>query len=235
MQIIDKIRQALKYRQTLISFEDLGRTLAYSPFMPRIDSAFFKRDGNAKSALQINIDSTMLDVALLEFATTLEAKAESSQNFHCYALNLSYALDSIDINASSLALESISLLRRHSTLPIVHIDMFLERYQLLESALFGADSVIIPAFLHTKSTLSALIEFARKLSFEPIIAISDKNDLKMAIFSGASMLFIKDAHLQSLLKLVPQTQIILSDSTSDYGIDMRLSNAMPKSKILHRF
>lgn len=230
MQIIDKIKQALKHRQALISFEDLGRTLAYSPFMPRIDSAFFKREGNTKSALQINIDSTMLDVTLLEFTTKIEAESspDSSQNFHCYALNLSYALDSIDINASSLALESISLLRRHSTLPIVHIDMFLERYQLLESALFGADSVIIPAFLHTKSTLSALIEFARKLSFEPIIAISDKNDLKMAIFSGASMLFIKDAHLQSLLKLVPQTQIILSDSASDYGIDMRLSSAMPK-------
>ncbi len=50
----------------------------------------------------------------------------------------------VDSSTLGMALESISLLRRHSTLPIIHADLFVDSYQILESALFGADSLLIP-------------------------------------------------------------------------------------------
>lgn len=69
-----------------------------------------------------------------------------------------------------------------------------------------------------------MLHFARKLGFEPCIEVSDKAELKKAIFSGASMLYIPQNALDELLSLVPNTQMIMSDHSSDYGVDIVIIN-----------
>lgn len=131
-----------------------------------------------------------------------------------------YESESLDSTASLLGLESISLVRRHSSLPIIHADIFLDPYQILESALFGADALLLPARGLDSKRLRELLSFASRLGLECFVEVGDKSELKTAIFSGARMLYMADSALKSLLELVPNSQIIASDSTQEYGVDV---------------
>lgn len=241
----------------MIDFETLGRTLAYSPFLPRVDRKFFVRDEPER---QIGIDSVSsvphcqpknvrcLSIEPLAFTQSPEthlfeaSKLESEQGFESYVLDLcgmfaqkfnvmrevknegrgSGATQKISLDSQINILESISLLRRHSTLPIIHADVFFEEYQILESALFGSDALLFPASVPNAKELSAMLNFARRVSLESFVYVRDSGELKKAIFSGASMLFIPESSLEILLPLIPNTQIIASDSAQEYGVDVHI-------------
>ena len=210
----------LAKRKTIIDFEALGRTLAYSPFMPRLEREDCKRvsPNPPKKAIRFEIQGDFDEVAFLEVASEAEQKRHNDM----FLLDLRMRYVKHDINEVDLALESISLLRRHSTLPIIYADLFVDEYQILEAALFGADNVFIPCALHSGKSLSVLLQFARRLGFEPFVEICDKDELKRAIFSGASMLFIHKDSFEALLSLVPNSQIIATNHHNDYGVDVQI-------------
>lgn len=212
----------LAKRKTIIDFEALGRTLAYSPFMPRLEREDCKRvsPNPSKKAIRFEIQGDFDEVAFLEVASEVEQKGHNDM----FLLDLRMQYTHLQDHCETLsdALESISLLRRHSTLPIIHADLFVETYQILESALFGVDSLLIPCALHSAKTLSELLGFARRLNLEPFVEVCDKDELKRAIFSGASMLFIHKDSFEALLSLVPNSQIIATNHHNDYGVDVHI-------------
>lgn len=220
----DKCKQNLQAhlakRKAIIDFEALGRTLAYSPFMPRFEREFFARvsPNLPKKAISFSVQSDFDEIGFLEVASEAEQKGYND----IFLLDLRMRYLKHDINEVDLALESISLLRRHSTLPIIHADLFVDEYQILESALFGADNLLIPCGLHSAKSLSVLLQFARRLGFEPFVEICNKDELKRAIFSGASMLFIHKDSFETLLSLVPNSQIIATNHYNDYGVDVQI-------------
>lgn len=245
--LLEGIQEALRKRKAVIDFETLGRTLAYSPFLPRVERAFFVRESNLTKTESIPSDSIpkpkvarCLEINPLEFAhnpenhiyqaSKLESECERSDGgFEAYVLDLCgmFGRDAnptksqkLDIQANPL--ESISLLRRHSVLPIIYADIFVDEYQVLESALFGADALMFPASVSSSKELSHILNFARRVSLESFVYVGDSDELKKAIFSGASMLFIPAHCLDALLPLVPNTQIIASDSVQEYGVDLHI-------------
>lgn len=261
------LRESLCRRKNMIDFETLGRTLAYSPFLPRVDREFFARDasGNksenqagkmdAESALSTHSSQPKiagcLNIRPLIFAQSPEShlfeasSLENKQKIESYVLDLcgmftqgfdagsenqggDLSAEQVALDSQINILESISLLRRHSTLPIIHADVFFEEYQILESALFGSDALLFPASVPSAKELSAMLNFARRVNLESFVYVRDSGELKKAIFSGASMLFIPESSLESLLPLIPNTQIIASDSAQEYGVDVhiRLKSAL---------
>ncbi|TLD91723.1 indole-3-glycerol phosphate synthase [Helicobacter magdeburgensis] len=228
----------LAKRKSVIDFETLGRTLAYSPFLPRFEREFFARAraNPPKNAIRFEIQGNFDEVGFLEMASETEqnsiknGKQNGGNEMFLLDLRMQYmpcvsgdCVDSkVDFSTLGMALESISLLRRHSTLPIIHADLFVDSYQILESALFGADSLLIPCGLHSAKTLSELLQFARRLNLEPFVEVCDKDELKRAIFSGASMLFIHKDSFEALLSLVPNSQIIATNHHNDYGVDVQI-------------
>lgn len=228
-----KLQTHLAKRKGVIDFETLGRTLAYSPFLPRFEREFFARAraNPPKNAIRFEIQGDFDEVAFLEMASGAEQKEHNDmflldlrKQYMPYMPCVSGdCVDSkVDSSTLGMALESISLLRRHSTLPIIHADLFVDSYQILESALFGADSLLIPCGLHSAKTLSELLQFARRLNLEPFVEVCDKDELKRAIFSGASMLFIHKDSFEALLSLVPNSQIIATNHHNDYGVDVQI-------------
>ncbi|STP08776.1 putative indole-3-glycerol-phosphate synthase [Helicobacter cinaedi] len=233
-----KLQTHLAKRKGVIDFETLGRTLAYSPFLPRFEREFFARAraNPPKNAIRFEIQGDFDEVGFLEMASGAEqngvrnGKHKSDGDMFLLDLRMQYmpcvsgdCVDSkVDSSTLGMALESISLLRRHSTLPIIHADLFVDSYQILESALFGADSLLIPCGLHSAKTLSELLQFARRLNLEPFVEVCDKDELKRAIFSGASMLFIHKDSFETLLSLVPNSQIIATNHHNDYGVDVQI-------------
>lgn len=246
---LQALRESLHRRKGMIDFETLGRTLAYSPFLPRVTREFFAREQATGVDSDISASppklTRCLSISPRAFAKSPEShlfeasQLEETQHFESYLLDLCgmFARDSNggfgangDGRQTSLEafadqvnlLESISLLRRHSTLPIIHADVFFEEYQVLESALFGSDALLLPASVPSAKELSAILHFARRVSLESFVYVRDSSELKKAIFSGASMLFIPESSLESLLSLVPNSQIIASDSMQEYGVDVHI-------------
>lgn len=225
-----KLQTHLAKRKGVIDFETLGRTLAYSPFLPRFEREFFARAraNPPKNAIRFEIQGDFDEVGFLEVASETEqnsiknGKQNGGNEMFLLDLRMQYTHLQDHCETLSEALESISLLRRHSTLPIIHADLFVDSYQILESALFGADSLLIPCGLHSAKTLSELLQFARRLNLEPFVEVCDKDELKRAIFSGASMLFIHKDSFEALLSLVPNSQIIATNHHNDYGVDVQI-------------
>ncbi|WP_291026468.1 indole-3-glycerol phosphate synthase [Helicobacter sp.] len=249
-------KENLKMRKASIDFDTLGRTLAYSPYLPRIRADFFARQMQneaqndvsqiktsiskeqtqhytsfasscpqdshylPKIAKRIILESHIEGSSLLYECAKLEENAPG--NFDAYMLDFipQYTSSRAHLQEHMLLLESISLLRRHSTLPIIYADIFLESYQILESALFGADMLFIPAAPIEGKTLKELLHFAWRLECDVIVAVSNKDELKKAIFSGATMLFIPQDYFKELLSLVPNTQIIATNHPDEYGVDV---------------
>lgn len=211
-------KENLKMRKSMISFDTLGRTLAYSPYMPRIEREFFiRQDLNPpKVATRFCIQDDFDEVMFLKEASEIE----QSQPHNVLLLDLgAQYVHSGKVGLDS-RLESISLLRRHSTLPIIHADIFLDAYQILESALFGADTLLFSAAALESKALKELLQFAWRLSFDVFVAVRDKDELKKAIFGGANMLFIPQEKFGELLSLVPNSQVIATDCFDEYGVDM---------------
>lgn len=257
------VKESLKARRSVIDFETLGRTLAYSPYVPRVGREFFIRDKDSKPKCAMNMPLISLNghiqsLDMLYQAASLESKEvhlesnifskdaamnasinclnESADSIapHCYVLDTSIVYTDMYMDKSSddgnpnaqdsmLCLESVALLRRHSALPIIHSDIFLECYQILESALYGADALLMPMRFIEDKSLKELLHFAHRLGLAVFVAISDKNELKRAIFCGANMLFVPQDAYNELLGLIPNTQVIATshtDDASDYGVDM---------------
>lgn len=207
--------ESTRLKKSLIDFNSLGKTLAYSPFLPRVDRDFYKLDSTIKKIFYLKLDSNFLHNQD-KFIQNIQ---KIQNNNDAYLLDLTHITS---VNEHNLYLESISLLRRYSTLPIIYAGVFLEKYHILEAALFGADSLFLPVQSLSTKELKILLDFAYQLSFSVFVAINDVNGLKKAIFSGANMLFIPDLTIKNLLPLIPQSQIIFSDSKDDYGLDLCL-------------
>lgn len=221
-EMIQKTLKHLEERKKIIDFDTLGRTLAYSPFVPRVDRDFFVRESHIKIAYKWVISP-------YEFCQAPENylyqgyQNEQNDNFDVYWLDLRSAFLNADFDSNLTSfnlLETISLLRRHSTLPIIHCNAFLQPYQILESALFGADALMMPANIVSAKELRSLLDFAYKLGFVVFVGVEDQNDLKKAIFSGANTLFVGQECIKEILTLIPRSCVIASDSDDSYGVDL---------------
>ena len=227
-EVIKQTLRRVEEHKKRIDFDTLGRTLAYSPFVSRVNRDFFVRQAQPKIAYHCVISPQAFFQAPESHLYEAHQK-EQHYHFDAYMLDLWSAFldcdDSQKIYENLLGanlLESISLLRRHSTLPIIHSDIFLESYQILESALFGADALMLPAQTLTAKELQAILDFAYKLELAVFVWVNEPSELKKAIFSGANMLFVKSEDIDSLLPLIPHSQIIASDIVNDYGVDLQI-------------
>ena len=119
-------------------------------------------------------------------------------------------------------LDYISFIRRYTNTPILRKDFIIDRYQILEALVFGADFVLLIARVLKGDYLRELLEFARHLGLEALVEIHDEDDLKKAIFAGADIIGINQRNLidfsmnpelfERLIPLIPNNKIIVAES-----------------------
>ncbi|PAF46870.1 hypothetical protein BKH41_08355 [Helicobacter sp. 12S02232-10] len=215
---LENLKQSLKDREKLLSFDFLGRSLAYNPYMPRAQVCDFKRSkeqdiadkmlfcppfSDEKLSFLLKYDSKAI---ALDFTSVYEQGAPPIEVFDCLAH-----------------------LRRYSEKFIIHSDIFIQPYQLLESVVYGSDGVILEAGLLGKD-LGSMYDFARRLGLLAIVKITSLKELKAAIFVKAEMIYIAQ-DFSNLLSFCPNSKIIFCDlplenfdlnKKSSYGVDMFL-------------
>lgn len=117
------------------------------------------------------------------------------------------------------------------TLPILHKDFIIDPYQVYESKFIGADAILLIAKIVDTKTLKELTTLASSLGIEPIVEISDTDDLKKALQTKAIFIAVNARNLNTfkididkaceLLRKIPRRYIRLAFSGINSKEEMR--------------
>ncbi len=83
--------------------------------------------------------------------------------------------------------EFLGMVRRYSSLPILRKDFIIDKYQVLEALVYGADFILLIAKALSRKELKELVSYSHHLGMEALVEIHDKVDLVKAIFAGANI------------------------------------------------
>lgn len=87
--------------------------------------------------------------------------------------------------------------RQVSDLPVLRKDFLIEPYQFYESAVMGADAVLLIVRLLSPDQLAAYLQLCRELALDPLVEIHDEADLKVATRAGAQLIGINNRDLST--------------------------------------
>ncbi|GAA7810614.1 hypothetical protein JP0181_00520 [Helicobacter pylori] len=171
--ILENLQKSLALKEGMLSYEMLGKSLSYNPYLPRVipqikDCVFVTPDEVLGKLLEEN---TRTECVVVNFKGLYEIGAPSVFD-----------------------LEVLGLLRRHASSLIVHQDLFISHYQLLESLVQGSDGVILDEEL-LKEDLKGMVEFAWRLGLSVFVE-THKPDYT----------HLKDLGVLGVLEKVPHSQ-----------------------------
>jgi indole-3-glycerol phosphate synthase len=116
----------------------------------------------------------------------------------------------------------LDLARAATHLPILRKDFLRTRYEVVQSAAYGADAVLAIVAGLDDEQLRALIEEAGVYRLDVLVEVHDEHELKRAIAAGATLLGINNRDLHTfetnlavtaeLLPMVPSEIVVISES-----------------------
>lgn len=164
---IIKTKQNVLKRSQEIDFDLLGRSLSCNPYLPRgVDSIY---ESNLDSIHNEKLQTKIINS--IQEAEGIESKI--------------IAINTILKNDLSL----ISNIRRYTPKLIIHYDLFISKYQILESAVYGADAIVLNSTILGEDSFLTLHNFATRLGLFIIAEIYDKKDLE--IFMNLDIAFYR--------------------------------------------
>ncbi|WRB53369.1 indole-3-glycerol phosphate synthase [Helicobacter pylori] len=145
--ILENLQKSLALKEGMLSYEMLGKSLSYNPYLPRVIPQI-------KDYVFVTPDEIL--------GKLLEENARTE----CVIVNFKglYEIGT----PSVFDLEVLGLLRRHASSLIIHQDFFISHYQLLESLVQGSDGVILDEEL-LKEDLKGMVEFAWRLGLSVFV------------------------------------------------------------------
>ena len=216
-EIIKKTKADLEKRKKEFPAEWLGRSLSFNPFIPR----------DVINALKSTKDNPHRIIAEIKKASP--SKGIIKEDFDPMAIGQAYEAGGAD--ALSILTEPhwfkgnteyLGMVRRYVSIPILRKDFIVDKYQILEALVFGADYILLIAKALSKKELKELIKYAHHLGLEVLVEIHDKADLVKAIFAGANIIGINHRNLETfkmdmqlshkLIPLIPNSKIIVAES-----------------------
>lgn len=215
--IIRKTREDLKKRQKEISIDWLGRSLAYNAYAPR----------DVKPHLTATKEDPYKIIAEVKKASP--SKGVIRDDFDPLLIAQEYARAGVDAISVLTEphffqgnLEYLTGIRRYVPTPLLRKDFIIDKYQIVEAVVYGADFVLLIAKALTKNELKEFLNFTWQLGMNALVEIHDKTDLKKAIYAGADIIGINHRNLETfemdmklseqLIPLIPNGKIIVAES-----------------------
>jgi len=230
-EIIRRTKDDLEKRKKEFPVEWLGRSLAYNPFMPK----------DVHAALKATEQNPYRIIAEVKKASP--SRGVIREDFDPMVIAQAYAEGGAD--ALSILTEPhyfqgdkeyLGMVRRYVNIPLLRKDFIVDKYQLVEALVYGADYVLLIAKALPRKELKELLEYAHHLGMEVLVEIHDKKDLIKAIFAGANIIGINHRNLETfemdmrlsekLIPLIPNGKIIVAESgINDHETVVALSKA----------
>jgi indole-3-glycerol phosphate synthase len=216
-EIIAKTKEDLEKRKEQFAPEWLGKSLAFNPFPPR----------DVKQYLTSTPDEKVRIIAEVKKASP--SKGIIREDFD--PLVIAQAYSNAGANAISVLtephyfkgdLEYLTGIRRYVPTPLLRKDFIIDKYQILEALVYGADFILLIAKALEKKELKELYNYALHIGLEVLVEIHDKDDLKKAIWCGATIIGINHRNLDTfemdmqlcdkLIPIIPNGKIIVAES-----------------------
>jgi indole-3-glycerol phosphate synthase len=99
----------------------------------------------------------------------------------------------------------LSQVRGTVELPLLCKDFILERYQLLEARLAGADAVLLIAEILDDAALAGLLRQAHQLGLQALVEFFDAENLPRVLDSGARLIGINNRDLRTFVTRLEHT------------------------------
>ena len=109
------------------------------------------------------------------------------------------------------SLDDLQEARRSSSLPILRKDFIVDPYQLWESALAGADAVLLIVAALADEDLRLLYEETAALDLDCVVEVHDVEDLERALELGAEVIGINNRNLHTFEVDIATTHELCSD------------------------
>jgi indole-3-glycerol phosphate synthase len=95
------------------------------------------------------------------------------------------------------SLESLPLIRQHLHLPLLRKDFILDRYQLLEARVAGADAVLLIAECLDDCQLRGLHQETLELGMTPLVEFYQPENLPRVLEAGATLIGVNNRDLHT--------------------------------------
>lgn len=228
---INKItREDVEKRKKDYPMEWLGRSLSINPFPPR----------DVKPYLTSTKEEPIRIIAEVKKASP--SKGVIKEDFDPLLIAQEYSKNGA--NAISVLTEPhyflgdkeyLTQIRRYVPTPLLRKDFILDKYQIVEALVYGADFILLIAKSLSTKELKELYDYALHLGLEVLVEIHDKEDLKKAMKCGANIIGINHRNLETfemdmtlcdqLIPMIPNGKIIVAESgVSNVEIIKRLSS-----------
>ena len=119
-------------------------------------------------------------------------------------------------------LSYIDSIKKEVYLPILRKDFIIDKYQLYESKLAGADAVLLIADLLSRSELFGFLEICRNLAMDAIVEVHNEEDLAKALSVDSHIIGINNRNLHTfevdlevtsnLVNSIPEDKTVISES-----------------------
>lgn len=216
-EIIEKTKEDLEKRKEKYGLDWLGKSLSFNPYAPR----------DVKPYLTATPDEPVRIIAEVKKASP--SKGIIKEDFDPLLIAQEYS--NAGANAISVLtephyfkgdLEYLTGIRRYVPTPLLRKDFIIDKYQIVEALVYGADFILLIAKALEKKELKELYEYALHLGLEVLVEIHDKDDLKKAIWAGATIIGINHRNLDTfemdmqlcdkLIPMIPNGKIIVAES-----------------------
>jgi indole-3-glycerol phosphate synthase len=120
------------------------------------------------------------------------------------------------------SLEYLAAISDTVKLPLLRKDFIFDEYQIYESAVYGADALLLIAAILSPKQLANLLELSHSLGMACLVEAHDEREVEKALKSGAEIIGINNRYLRTfktdietthqLRALVPRGKIVVSES-----------------------
>jgi indole-3-glycerol phosphate synthase len=237
--ILDRIvaakREEIAAAKTRIAESELLRRVVDAPPVRPFRAALQQTDDVAVIA-EVKKASPSAGVLRTDFDPVAIARTYANRGASC----LSVLTDEPFFQGS---LEYLTAIRRTVDVPLLRKDFILERYQLLEARVAGADAVLLIAEVLPDLELGRLLADSRELGMDALVELHDAEQMPRVVASGANLIGINNRdlrtfetrleHTSDLAAKVPADRCLVSESGIRSRADLdRLKSAGVKAVLV---
>lgn len=206
-KILDQKRLDIAAAKARVSFEDLQSQLADAPPVRGFLSALRSAEAPALIA-EVKKASPSAGLIRPDFDPVAIATEYESSGAAC----LSILTDEKFFQGH---LDYLKAIRKVVGIPVMRKEFIIDRYQVLEARVAGADCILLIAECLDDAQLIDLYEYARELGMDVLIELYDLENVPRVMATGTKLLGVNNRDLRSFVTSMEHTFIVRSQIPDD--------------------